>query len=243
MSGNVMPGHFDESDQMEGTDPGGVNGGVPPYDLFVDQPFFESYATVDSAQLAYKKVLSDVGANQPLLDDHDTRIVQETLDGTTSADGSESGIPGLPDRESDVGGFENYPEETRPSEWDTDLDGLPNFWEELAGTSPTSPADDFSDSNSDPDLNGYTLLDDYLQWMAEPHYFTPVNTQISVDLGDLFRGFEDGPTYSVTSGGATISGSNATFTPTTCGLHSFTVQVEDGDGAMSRVIGVFADGC
>ncbi len=245
MVGNVMPGHFDEGDQMEGTDPGGVNNGVPPYPLFIDDAFFTSHIDIHSASEAFKRVLSEVGATQPTVDDHDKRVIQETLDGTTSFNGSKSGKPGLPDRESDVGGFENYPNETRPADWDTDLDGLPDFWEEWIGTSPTSSAGDFSDTNSDPDLNGYTALDDYLQWMAEPHVFAQANEAVEVSLGDLFLGFsKKSPSYAVTSGSATVSGANATFSSAECGLQSFTVRVTDSEGtSMSKTIGVFVDGC
>jgi hypothetical protein len=240
MAGNVMPGSFGVGDQLEGTNPQGS----PPYDLFVDAPFFPSYAEVHSAEDAFKRVLSDVGATHPVLDDHDQRVIEETLEGTTTYSGSESGIEGLPDRESDVGGLEDYPEESRPSGWDTDLDGLPDLWEAMLGTSPSSPSGDFTDSNSDPDLDGYTALDDYLNWLAEPHYFTSANQQMSVDLSDWFRGFDSSPTFSVTAGSATISGSTATFTPNECGLFSFTVQVQDAEGStMTRTIGVLADGC
>lgn len=48
------------------------------WDAFVDAPYFPSYAKIESAQEAYKSVLSDVGANLPLSDDTDRRIIKET---------------------------------------------------------------------------------------------------------------------------------------------------------------------
>lgn len=35
---------------------------------------------------------------------------------------------------------------------------------------PNSPEGDFSDSNADDDRDGYTNLEEYLHWMATPHY-------------------------------------------------------------------------
>jgi hypothetical protein len=34
---------------------------------------------------------------------------------------------------------------------------------------PVSPGGDFSDSNADPDGDGYSNLEDYLNWVAAPH--------------------------------------------------------------------------
>lgn len=38
----------------------------PTYEVFPDEPFFPSYATIHTAKDAYKSVLSDVGCNLPL---------------------------------------------------------------------------------------------------------------------------------------------------------------------------------
>lgn len=105
----------------------------------------------------------------PRFDDHDQRIVREVKEGTTTYVGSYTGYKGLPDNENDVDGYEVYPEEQRPLDFDSDLDGLPDWWENLYGTDPHSIAGDFTESNSDPDGDGYTLLEDYLEWMARPH--------------------------------------------------------------------------
>ena len=76
--------------------------------------------------------------------------------------GSISGLPGLPDSQEDVGGWEDYPEIHRPADWDTDRDGLPNHWEIDKNL---NPADD-SDGGLDSDGDGYTNLEDYLNWLA-----------------------------------------------------------------------------
>ena len=125
-AGNVMPGVFDETNQEKGRTPNGAKEKYNDehyYKQWVDEPFFPSYAKIESARDAYKTVLSDVGANMPVLDDHDVRIVDETLNGTYHYVGSRSGHYGLID-----------------------------------SSNPQSPADDFSDSNADPDGDGYTLL-------------------------------------------------------------------------------------
>jgi hypothetical protein len=123
VSGNVMPGYFDESNQAAGREATGENGGSPPttYSPWVASPFFPSHATIESARAAYKRVLSDVGCNQPLLDDHDRRVIQETRSGsyTYTGTGPYGGSPGLPNSQDDVGGWEDYPTISRPATWDT----------------------------------------------------------------------------------------------------------------------------
>jgi hypothetical protein len=245
-SGNVMPGYFNESSQTTGRRETFSNGDSKKYECFVNAPFFPSYTTTQSATDAYKSVLSDVGQTQPMFDDHDIRIVDETLNGTYKYKGSVTGKPGFPDKESDVGGYENYPIVSRASNWDTDKDGLPDFWEKMIGTSPNSGANDFTDSNGDTDRNGYTNLEEYLNWMAEPHYFVAnIGTQ-TIDLKAMFVGYsKTSPVYSVASvvnGTVTISGSTATFKPTACGFASFKLTVKDNANAtMTQEVGVFVE--
>jgi hypothetical protein len=68
---------------------------------------------VETANAAYKSVLSEVGANQPVFDDHDVRVVRETLEGTTTYSGGQTGYPGLPDHQNDGGGYEDLPTTAR----------------------------------------------------------------------------------------------------------------------------------
>ncbi|MBN2576712.1 MAG: T9SS C-terminal target domain-containing protein [Deltaproteobacteria bacterium] len=229
-AGNVMPGYFDESSQDKGRKYTGTPDGYSPW---VASPFFPSYAKIQTAGEAFKDVLSDVGCTQPVLDDHDARVVKETLDGTTTYKGSVSGKPGLPDKESDVGGYESYPSETREASWDSDGDGLPDFWEKQVGSNPSSQAGDFSDGNADPDGDGYTRLDDYLQWMAKPHFFTNPGAEVAIDLAQTFVGYTSSPSYSsseVVNGTVSISGKTATFKATACGLAAWKLAVKDGAG-------------
>jgi hypothetical protein len=128
----------------------------------VPEPFFEPHVKTHGAKEAYENVLADVGCNVPMLDDHDKRVIREVREGTTTYKGSKSGLPGIPDVQEDVGGWEDYPEIRRPANWDTDGDGMPDKWEISKGLDPNDPAD----GALDPDGDGYTNLEDYLNWLA-----------------------------------------------------------------------------
>ncbi|WP_316767161.1 Ig-like domain-containing protein [Pedobacter frigiditerrae] len=229
---NVMPGKFDEKNQAVGRTESGKK---VDYQTFVDKPFFEPYVTTQSALNAYKDVLSDVGCNQPIFDDHDIRIVNETLNGTYTYSGSKSGKPGLPDSQEDVGGWENYPELHRAATFDSDHDGLPNWWEKLHKLNPNSKIGDFSDANADLDHDGFTNLDNYLEWMATSHVTASVNKVSTIDLKKLSKAYIDQPTYTtsaVLNGKVTINKDGlAQFTPTKDGLGSFQFTVTDAAGS------------
>lgn len=160
IAGNVMPGHFDAADQTPGRTATTENGGHLPedYSPWVDHPFFESLVKTESAEDAYTDVLANVGCNFPTLDEHDQRVIAEVRNGTYKFKGSKTGLPGLPDSQEDVGGWEDYPEVHRPADWDTDHDGMPNDWEKRAGLNPQ----DAADGNADRDHDGYTNLEEYL---------------------------------------------------------------------------------
>ena len=162
--------YYVEGNEMEGHH--GPEGPLPPFDgvkpqgtqsapVTVPEPFFEHYVTTHSATEAYENVLNDVGCNHPMLDDHDTRIINETRNGTFTYRGSVTERPGLPDNQVDVGGWEDYPEIHRPADFDTDHDCMPNDWELAKGLNPNDPAD----SNTI-DQDGYTMLEVYLNSLA-----------------------------------------------------------------------------
>ena len=243
-NGNVMPGHFNETNQEKGRKSRIRNNEIVEYDTFVDKPFFESYVETQSAIQAYKNVLSDVGATQPFFDKHDQRIIDETLKGTYSFKGSKSGLGGMIDTELDAGGFPHYTTKTRSADWDTDHDGLPNWWEEAHQLNPKSSKDDFSDSNNDADSDGYTQLEDYLNWMAQPHYFINLGETIESALVDFFKGYENNPVYNfseVKNGKVSLKTNVIKFESTKKGLASFKIMVKDADGdSMTRLINIYA---
>jgi hypothetical protein len=252
MAGNVMPGRFTEANQSAGLNIGTESGGTlpqnsnPPYSAMVNAPFFPSHATIHNATGAYKQVTSDVGCNLPQIDARDTRIIGETLAGTYTYRGSISNSPGLPDTTADVGGWENYGNETRPAGFDTDNDGMPDWWETIKGLSPTSPTGDFAECNADPDGDGYTNLEDYLNWKAAPNHEVNSGASIDIDLHALARGYLSTTpvfTFSGQTNGtvALVSGRYARFTPSTSanalGGFSFTVTDSAGD-SMTRPVGI-----
>ena len=221
-----------------------VNEMTVDWNPWVDEPFFPSYATVETAVDACKSVLSNVGCTQPVFDDHDQRQVHETLTGTNKYTGSKTGLAGLPDTEEDVGGYEDYPEEHRPDNWDTDQDGMPDWWETLAGSNSLA-----ADNNADPDGDGYTLLEDYLNFLAEEHRILAPGSQTTIDVARLFAGFTNQPAYSaeVVSGTAmaeltpasedaegallTVTAPSGESEGVTEGLATILLTVTDGDGS------------
>ncbi|WP_338839852.1 T9SS C-terminal target domain-containing protein [Flavobacterium ginsenosidimutans] len=244
-NGNIMPGYFDEKSQEKGRKSTISHNEKVDYETFVDKPFFPSYVETQSAKAAYKNVLSDVGANQPFFDKHDNRIVDETLKGTFTYKGSKSGLGGMIDNEQDAGGWPNFASETRPSDWDTDHDGLPNWWEKAFGLNENSKAGDFSDANQDADKDGFTQLDNYLDWLAQPHYFVNSGEKKTLNATDYFKGYENKPVYTFSdlkNGKVVLKGKEIQFTTAEKGFASFVLTVKDADGdSMSRMINFFVN--
>lgn len=237
--GNVMGGYFDQTNQQDGRKRTISNNEKVDYETFVDQPFFPSHIQTQSAREAYKRVLSNVGSNRPL-DEHDQRIIQETLDSTFTYTGKLSKLGGMIDTEKDVGGWEEYPEEHRAEDWDTDHDGLPNWWEEAKGFNVNSKSGDFSDSNADKDKDGFTALEDYLNWLAEPHYILRVGDRLNIPAEELFKGFTQDVSYQIEKGQAVLSQENFEFKAIEKGFHSFEVSVKDGeDDSMKRLVNIY----
>jgi subtilisin-like proprotein convertase family protein len=61
---------------------------------------------------------------------------------------------------------------------DSDQDGAPEFWETTLGENPTNGTASFIDRDGD----GYTDLEEYLNWLGAPHALTITNTPVDVDL-------------------------------------------------------------
>ncbi len=160
VAGNVMRGHFGVTNQEAGRTATTERGGTLPstYSPWVESPFFESHVQTYSAAESYDNVLANVGCNFPVLDEHDQRVIAEVRSGTAKFKGSKTGLPGLPDSQDDVGGWDNYPEVHRAVDWDTDGDGMPNEWEKKYGLDPNDPADGNQDLNGD----SYPNLEKYL---------------------------------------------------------------------------------
>jgi len=167
-----------------------ATGYVPTdYEYMVSEPLFPSYATIHSAKDAMKIVTSYGGATMPVRDEQHVRVIRETLDGTWTYKGSKSGIRGEIDTEADItdaanGGWEEWPEETRAEDWDTDQDGMPDWWERIVGSDPQT-----ANHNDDPNRDGWTLLEDYLEFLSHPYIVIAPNGSGTIDLREHFAGF------------------------------------------------------
>ena len=204
---------------------------MPSYPTVVDQPFFPSYAEIHSAGDAFKIVTSEAGATMPMRDDQHKRIVDETINGTWTYVGSRSGIKGEIDHENDCGGFEEYPEEQRAADFDTDQDGMPDWYEKLTGSDPSTP-----NNNDDPDQDGWTLLEDYLEFMANPYLIIEPGKSGQIDAAQFFKGFTKQPEYTLEGGSdlftASVSGTVVTVNAgNENGIGTLTMKVKDSEGS------------
>lgn len=225
--------------------------GPEPEKTWYSERFFPSYATIHTAQDAMKIVTSDAGATMPCRDGQHVRVVRETVDGTYTYVGSRSGIKGEIDHEDDQGGWENYPEEHRAADWDTDQDGMPDWWEQTTGSNAS-----VANQNDDPDGDGWTLLEDYLDFMAHPYILLKPGTNGTFDLKEHFAGFfgQNGqsvtPTFTCdtqTDNGVSISFNGATMHVTTSdftspSVHSYNITVNDGETTFTQRFGVAVTG-
>ncbi|KAF9888481.1 hypothetical protein FE257_008588 [Aspergillus nanangensis] len=234
-AGNSMPGVFDQ-DSVQYVDDGlGQTDKIacyadisidpaPDYQKFFEEPFFPSHIEEHTSTEAYKRVISDSGVSQPVRDDHDTRIVQETVDGTTTYKGSVTGEAGIIDNEADVGGLEDFPTVTRSASWDADNDGIADWWDGSTGG------------------DGYTPIEGYLNFMADPHMFVVPGSSAELDLAGLARGFAD-PSFEASGGdvgSVAVADGVATYTSQgDAGIDYFTVSISDSEGSTwERTVGV-----
>jgi hypothetical protein len=232
-AGNAMPGVFDEDSEQYVGDGTGKKTNVAcwadvtiknvTYQKFVEKPFFESFVETQSATEAYKRVLSDSGVSQPVQDDHDKRIINETVTGTTTYTGSVGGKKGIIDNPKDVGGLEEFPTVKRSASWDADGDGIADWWDGSTGG------------------EGYDVIEGYLNFMADPHAFVAPSSSVKIDLAALAAGFTK-PTFTVegaTLGSIEVSGSTATYSSKKAGIERLIVSIEDSEGSKwSRPFGI-----
>ena len=108
----------------------------------MDEPAPTGQVTTHSAAEAYEKVLAYVGASL-YRDEIDARYMEEAKTGTATYKGSITNSPGIIDKVSDVKGYteENFGTSTRPADFDTDKDGIPDEWEKANGLDPNDASD------------------------------------------------------------------------------------------------------
>lgn len=178
-------------------------------------------------------------------DDHDLRMVRETRDRSWTYKGSLSHIKGEIDNEEDAGGWELFAEESRPEGYDTDQDGIPDWFEKITGTDPNT-----ANNNADSNHDGYTELEDYLNWMAEEHRVLAPSETAKVNMKSLFAGFTKSPTFSWQYNGSALSlsteqDSMLVIRPTgqAATLNSIALTVTDGDNdSLTRTLNVAVTG-
>lgn len=108
----------------------------------MDEPAPTGQVTTHSAAEAYEKVLAYVGASL-YRDEIDARYMEEAKTGTATYKGSITNSPGIIDKVSDVKGYTeaNFGTGTRPADFDTDKDGIPDVWEKANGLNPNDASD------------------------------------------------------------------------------------------------------
>ncbi len=133
-------------------------------------PFPYIPITMQTAEAAYDLVLTNTGANCPVRDAVDARIIKDVRTGTAMYDGHQyeikqgfsdtSVVRGIIDSQKNVGGWPKLA--SLPAPIDTDHDGMPDDWENSQGLNPT----DDTDRNT-LHANGYTLLENYLNSLVD----------------------------------------------------------------------------
>lgn len=137
------------------------------------EPVITGDITTHTAQVAYEKVLANVGASL-YRDAVDSRHMEEAKNGTTTYTGSATKTgegkpvthyPGIIDFVKDQGVYA-LESTTRPESFDTDGDGIPDEWEIANGLNPN----DKSDGNAktiDTEKGWYTNVEVYANSLVE----------------------------------------------------------------------------
>jgi len=102
---------------------------------------------IESAQDAYESCLKYSGCSL-VRDAVDERFIKTIIDNTGK----------IIDSQHDVGGWDLVTSVSRPADFDTDHDGMPDAWERSAGLNPNDPADENKDRNRE----GFTNLEEYI---------------------------------------------------------------------------------
>lgn len=115
----------------------------------LDEPWPAMSINQQTAEEAYKTVLTGVGCSLPKRDSVDARIIEEVRNGTATYGN------GIISSQNDVGGWPELKSAPAPS--DTDHDGMPDEWESNNSLNPTDARDRNKVAG-----DGYTMLEKYL---------------------------------------------------------------------------------
>jgi len=117
-------------------------------------------------------------------------------------------------------------------------DGIADYWK-LANALNTNTAYPLTNT-----ITGYTLLENYLNFLAAPHAVTETNAPVDINLSQFTAGFSASATFSLTNatnGTVTLLNStNAHFVPPAnfAGLGTFNFTVTEGAYALSAAVTV-----
>ena len=140
--------------------------GVSCVKIKMDAPAPTGEVTTHSAAESFSKVLSYSGASL-YRDEIDARYMEEAKTGTAKYKGSITKSPGIIDKVADVNGYTeaNFGTASRPADFDTDKDGIPDAWEIANGLDPNDGSDALTYSL---DSKGYyTNLEVYANSLVE----------------------------------------------------------------------------
>lgn len=132
----------------------------------MDAPAPIGEVTTHSAAESFSKVLAYSGASL-YRDEIDARYMEEAKTGTAKYKGSITLSPGIIDKVSDVNGYTeaNFGTATRPADFDTDNDGIPDAWEITNGLDPNDASDALTYSLDSKEY--YTNLEVYANSLVE----------------------------------------------------------------------------
>ncbi len=146
---------YKSDNYLNGSAPSGWTGFSDEYTQLASPLAFPA-VTTQAVLTAKADVLANAGATLPARDSVDARAVSNVTNGNGS----------IIDSQTEVGGWPTYNSTTAPT--DSDNDGMPNSWETLYGFNPN----DANDQDDDPDGDGYTNIEEYING-TDPHV-TPV---------------------------------------------------------------------
>lgn len=140
--------------------------GVSCVKIKMDAPAPTGEVTTHSAAESFSKVLAYSGASL-YRDEIDARYMEEAKTGTAKYKGSITKSPGIIDKVSDVNGYTeaNFGTGTRPADFDTDKDGIPDAWEITNGLDPNDASDALTYSLDSKEY--YTNLEVYANSLVE----------------------------------------------------------------------------
>ena len=140
--------------------------GVSCVKIKMDTPAPTGEVTTHSAAESFSKVLSYSGASL-YRDEIDARYMEEAKTGTAKYEGSITKSPGIIDKVSDVNGYTeaNFSTGSRPADFDTDKDGIPDAWEITNGLDPNDASDALTYSLDSKEY--YTNLEVYANSLVE----------------------------------------------------------------------------